>query len=491
MRVGVLGATGYIGGRLVPGLLDAGHEVVCITRRPASLDARGWRPDVEVRPGDALDRESLSAAFSGLDAVYHLVHSMGHHDDFESADRRAAANVRNAASERCVSHLIYLGGLGDDADPNLSPHLSSRHEVGRILGAGGVPTTEVRAAIIIGSGSASFEMLRSLVEILPAMITPRWVTASRCQPIAIADVLHYLVALLEHVPEGHQIVDVGGPDVVTYRQMMDAYADGAGLRRRLIVPVPVLTPGLSSHWVNLVTPLPIDLARPLIESQVNDVLVRPAHDIRRLVEYEPVGMGEAIDRALRRIRELEIKSSWSDATPGLPADPYPGDPEWSGGTLLVDDRSTVSSASPEAVFTELCRLGGDRGWPTADWAWQLRGIADKVVGGPGMRRGRRHPSELRVGDAVDFFRVEALEPSRLLRLRAEMVVPGEAWLEWEVAPGGKGAIVRQRARFHPRGIAGRLYWYALVPAHALIFKRMLRSIAAAGAPRPARSDVAA
>jgi uncharacterized protein YbjT (DUF2867 family) len=478
MRIGVLGATGYIGGRLVGELRTAGHEVVCIARSPERLRDRPWFDEVEVAKGDALDQESLERAFEGLDAVYHLVHSMGHSDDFIDADRLAAGHVRDAVAAAGVGHLIYLGGLGDDDDPELSPHLRSRHEVGRILADGPVPTTELRAAVIIGSGSASFEMLRSLVEVLPVMVTPRWVH-TRCQPIAIRDVLFYLVAVLDRRPADSEILDIGGPDVLTYREMMHRYADVAGLRRRVFIPIPLLTPGLSSHWVNLVTPLPIGLARPLIESQVNDVLVRPDHDIRRVIDHEPLSFGEATTLALRRIQDLEIHTSWFDAEPGHPADPYPGDPSWAGGTLLADRQEIVSSASPDELFREFCSVGGSRGWYTSDWAWRLRGLIDKLLGGVGMRRGRRHPTALRVGDAVDFFRVEALDPGRLLRLRAEMKVPGRAWLEWQVEPHGSGSLLTQRAMFHPKGVTGRAYWYALVPAHNVIFGRMAARIAAA------------
>ena len=482
MRCGVLGATGYIGGRLVPELLAAGHEVVCVARRPAKLTAQPWADAVEVVEGDALDLDSLRRAFEGVDAVYHLVHAMGDEDDFARAERSAAANVRDAAAASGVGHIIYLGGLGDDDDPDLSPHLRSRHEVGRTLGAGPVPTTEVRAAIIIGSGSASFEMLRSLVEVLPVMVTPRWVTGTRCQPVAIRDVLHALVALLDHVPEGAVVRDIGGAEVMTYRQLMDVYARVAGLPRRVILPVPVLTPWLSSHWVNLVTALPIGLARPLIESQVNDVVVRPDHDIRQVIDLAPMGAETAIGNALSRIKDLAIDTRWTDAGRARPADPAPGDPDWSGGTLLVDERTVTTPLTAAAVMAEVCAIGGDRGWHAAEWAWRVRGLADELIGGPGMRRGRRHPTELRVGDAVDFFRVDQLEPGRLLRLRAEMKVPGEAWLEWRATPTDDGTTVTQRALFHPRGLLGRAYWYALVPAHAVIFSRMLAGILDAARP---------
>lgn len=482
MKIGVLGATGYIGGRLVPELVAAGHDVVCVARRPERLEARPWFDDVEVRAGDALDRASLESAFSGLHVVYHLVHSMGLSEDFESADRLAASNVRDAAATRGVAHLVYLGGLGDPSDPELSPHLRSRHEVGRILASGSVPTTELRAAIIIGSGSASFEMLRSLVEVLPMMVTPRWV-GTRCQPIAIRDVLVYLVAVLDHPPEHSQVLDVGGPEVLTYREMIDIYAEEAGLRRRLIVPVPVLTPRLSSHWVNLVTPLPFGLAEPLIESQVNDVLVRPDHDIRRVIDHEPLPFREAVARAIRRVKHVEVRTSWTDAQAERHAEPHPDDPDWSGGTLFEDQQVVRVPASRKAVFAELQGIGGARGWYSTSLLWSVRGLLDKLVGGVGMRRGRRHPDLLRVGDAVDFFRVEALEPDRLLRLRAEMKLPGAAWVEWTLVDAPGGCELRQRAEFHPRGILGRLYWYVLLPAHTLIFGRMARNIADAATRR--------
>jgi uncharacterized protein YbjT (DUF2867 family) len=504
VRVLVTGATGYIGGRLVPELLARGHEVRCLARTPAKLDARGWRDDVEVAEGDVFDPPSLDRACEGMDAVYYLVHSMDGQRGFADRDRRAAANVRDAASKAGVQRLVYLGGLGRD-DEDLSDHLRSRHEVGRVLAEGPVPVTELRAAIIIGSGSASFEMLRHLVEVLPVMTTPRWVD-TRVQPIAVRDVLTYLVEVLEVPETAGQVLEIGGPDVMSYRELMHAYAEVAGLRRRVILPVPVLTPRLSSLWVGLVTPLPSGLARPLVDSLVNEVVVRDDR-IRALIPHEPMAFRESVRLALQRIQDLEVVTTWASA--GLPSgatgpstvdqgtiaqaaashdadtdredpgpeDPRPEDPDWAGGTVFSDERTVRSAAPPEALFRTVCSLGGDLGYRGYGWMWWIRGLVDKLVGGAGLRRGRRHPFELAVGETVDFWRVEAYEPPRLLRLRAEMKLPGTAWLEYRVEPDGEGSRLEQRARFHPRGLWGRIYWAVFVPFHALIFPRMARGLA--------------
>ena len=487
MRVAVVGATGYIGGRLVPELLAAGHQVRCLARTPNRLDGYDWRPDVEVAAADVLDRDSLGPALSGIDVVYYLVHAMGHAKDFEHADRIGAENLRVAAQEAGVARIIYLGGLGDDT-ADLSPHLASRHEVGRVLADGPVAVTELRAAVIIGSGSASFEMLRHLAEVLPAMICPRWVSKTRCQPIAIADVLHYLVAVLDHPETVGEILEIGGPDALTYREMMDRYAAVAGLKRRLILPVPLLTPRLSSHWINLVTPLPYGLARPLVDSLIADVVVGPERDIRRYVDHEPLTLDEAIGRALAVVGDLTIRTSWMDSAPSsAPAEPMSHDPDWAGGTIYEDVQQVAVDADPSTLFVTVSGIGGARGWYAANPLWALRGWFDKLIGGVGMRRGRRHPDELRVGDALDFFRVEAHEPPHLLRLRAEMKVPGRAWLEWRVTnTPDHGVNLHQLARFHPRGLAGRLYWWVLLPIHKVIWTRMARRLAAAAERAPSR-----
>ncbi|MFZ4585850.1 MAG: SDR family oxidoreductase [Acidimicrobiia bacterium] len=494
MKVAVLGATGYVGGRLVPDLVAAGHSVRCVARNPQRLANVEWRADVDVVRADATDIAGLTDALAGIDVVYHLVHSMSDGADFQAADQRAARVVRDASAANGVQRIVYLGGLGDDRDPNLSPHLSSRHEVGQILASGPVPVTELRAAVIIGSGSASFEMLRSLTEVLPVMVVPKWVTRTRCQAIAIRDVLHYLVAVVDAPDTVGRVLDIGGPDILTYRQMMDRYARLARLRKRLIMPVPVLTPRLSSHWINVVTPLPIGLARHLVDSLINDVVVRPNHDIRRFIDHTPLTFDAAIAAAIQRVHDLDVRTSWIDAAgptaTTAPAAPGPQDPAWAGGTLFTDLRVAESSASPQVLYEVVSGIGGARGWYVADFLWQVRGLLDKLVGGVGMRRGRRHPDDLRVGDALDFFRVEAAVPGELLRLRAEMKVPGQAWFEWRIEPTPSGSRLEQRARFYPRGLAGRAYWYAVLPFHAVIFKRLAERLAAQASQR-ARSVRAA
>lgn len=482
----VTGATGYIGGRLVPELLAAGHQVRCLARTASKLDDADWRREVEVVEGDVTDPESLGRAMAGVAVAYYLVHSMGGPAAFDEEDRRAATTFRDAAGDAGIGRIVYLGGLGRDDDPDLSRHLRSRHEVGRVLAEGSVPVTELRAALIIGSGSASFEMLRYLVEVLPAMVTPRWVE-NRCQPIAIRDVLAWLVAAADR--DGpDEVLEVGGPDVLTYREMMQTYAELAGLPRRLVVTVPLLTPQLSSLWVGLVTPLPADLARPLVASLINEVVVTDPPDGGP--DRSPLTFREAVASALERSAEMQVATRWSDAgLPGRsPADPLPNDPDWSGGSLLVDETTTTSPAPPADVFATVTGIGGDRGWYVTPFLWHARGWVDKLVGGVGMRRGRRHPDRLWVGDALDFWRVEAIEPDRLLRLRAEMKLPGEAWLEWQIEPddddhgsGGRGSRLTQRAMFYPRGLTGRAYWYALIPFHALIFARLARKLARAAA----------
>lgn len=480
----VTGATGYIGGRLVPELLGAGHRVRVLVRTPAKLEDAEWRDRVEVVEGDLGDGASVGSAMEGVDSAYFLVHSMGGTKDFAAQDREFSTTFRDAAADAGVARIVYLGGLGDDQDPDLSDHLKSRHEVGRLLADGPVPVTELRAAVIIGSGSASFEMLRSLVEVLPAMVTPRWVR-NRCQPIAIRDVLFYLVAVISTPDAEGRVLEVGGDDVLTYADMMRTYARVAGLKKRLIQPVPVLTPTLSSRWVGLVTPLPAALARPLVESLISEVYVtdRP---ISAVIDHKPVDFERSLELALRRIEDLEVTTRWSDAAlPGrTPADPLPTDPDWAGGRLLLDEQEVTTAAPAEAVFSTVEGIGGERGWYVTPLLWSARGVMDKLVGGVGMRRGRRHPDRMGVGDAVDFWRVEAVEPPSLIRLRAEMRLPGEAWLEWRIDTDDGRTRVRQRALFHPRGLLGRLYWYALVPFHVLIFKRMCHKIVAAAGPAP-------
>ena len=483
-RVLVTGASGYIGGRLVGELVRAGYEVRCVARTPAKLDAAAWRDDVEVVPGDV--EGDLTAAMAGIDAVYYLVHSIGEGADWVARERAGARNLADHAAVAGVRRVVYLGGLGADehqeagadGDRSLSTHLRSRHDVGATLAAGPVPVTELRAAVIIGSGSASFEMLRYLVEVLPVMVTPRWVD-TRCQPTAVRDVLRYLVEVLGVADTAGRVLEVGGADVVTYRQMMAVYAEEAGLRRRRIIPVPVLTPRLSSLWVGLVTPLPRSLARPLVDSLVNEVVV---HDdaIRELCPGPLLDYRSAVRLALGRVRAGDVTTSWADADLERAAGPLPTDPDWAGGSVLRDTRSALVEAPPDVVHRVVCGVGGTRGWYAGDWLWSVRGLLDTLVGGPGVRRGRRDADDLRVGDALDFWRVEALEPERLLRLRAEMRLPGEASLEWRLAPGAAPGTtaVTQVATFVPRGLWGRAYWYAVAPFHGFVFPGLLADLAA-------------
>jgi uncharacterized protein YbjT (DUF2867 family) len=484
----VTGASGYVGGRLVGALLEAGYRVRCLARTPKKLERAPWRSDVEVVEGDI--EGDLSAAVDGADAVYYLVHSIGEGTDWAERESAGAANLRNAATEAGVRRIVYLGGLGDASGDELSTHLESRHAVGRVLADGPVPVTELRAAVIIGAGSASFEMLRYLVEVLPVMVTPKWVD-TRCQPIAIRDVIRYLVEVLETDETAGRVLEIGGPEVVTYREMMAIYAEEAGLRKRLVIPVPVLTPRLSSHWVGLVTPLPRSLARPLVDSLVNEVIVNdPA--IVDLCPGERSPYRLAVRRALDRTRQHEVSTRWTGAQGAALAGTLPTDPDWAGGAVLKDERERLIDATPEAVHRVLCRIGGEKGWYTSDGLWALRGLADKLIGGPGMRRGRRDPEELFVGDPVDFWRVEAIEPDQLLRLRAEMRLPGVASLEWRIEPapdadGHPRCRIHQTAIFVPRGLWGRVYWYAVAPFHHFVFPGLLDGIAA-DAEAEARAD---
>lgn len=483
MRCVVMGATGYIGGRLVPELLDAGHAVRVLARSPEKLDEVPWRDRIEVVRGDVRDPTSVREALAGQQVLYYLVHSLNR-GDFVSVDRDAARAVADAARDADVERIVYLGGIVPETQ-ELSPHLASRSEVGRLLADSGVPTVVLRAAVIIGSGSASFEVLRHLTERLPAMITPRWVH-NRIQPIAVRDVLHYLVRAAELPREFRGTLDIGGPDVLTYVDMMRRFAVVVGLPRRLIVPVPVLTPWLSAQWVNLVTPVPRSIAVPLIESLVHEVVCRDravqdhiAEPEGGLTHYE-----RAVELALARLGRGEVPTRWSDAT--APSDPLPSDPEWSGGSVYQDEREQPSNASPEALWEVVESIGGEHGWYSFPLAWSVRGWIDQLAGGAGLRRGRRDPRRLHVGEALDWWRVEELERPRWLRLRAEMRLPGRAWLELSVEPGPDGgSIYRQRAVFEPHGLAGQLYWRALVPFHDLVFGGMVRNITGAAAAEEA------
>jgi uncharacterized protein YbjT (DUF2867 family) len=484
LRCLVTGATGYIGGRLVPELLDAGHQVRCLARTPVKLRDHPWVGRVEVVAGDVTDEASVRDAMRGVDVAYYLVHALGTGAGFEQTDRQAARVFGAQARAAGVRRIVYLGGLTPTGVParELSPHLRSRAEVGRILLESGVPAAVLRAAVIIGSGSASFEMLRYLTERLPVMVTPSWVR-TRIQPIAVRDVLRYLVGSAT-LPAGvSRAFDIGGPDVVTYREMMRRYAVLAGLPRRLIVPVPVLTPRLSSHWIGLVTPVPAAVAKPLAESLRHEV-VCDEHDIADYVADppgSPIGMDAALSLALRRVQDAQVSTRWSSAAvPGAPSDPLPTDPDWAGGSLYTDRRATVVDAGPADLWRVIEGIGGEHGWYSFPLAWAVRGLLDRLVGGVGLRRGRRDAQRLRVGDSLDFWRVEEIERGRLLRLRAEMRLPGLAWLEMSVGKDADGrTCYRQRAVFHPRGLLGHAYWWAVSPFHAAVFGGMARNIARA------------
>jgi uncharacterized protein YbjT (DUF2867 family) len=486
----VTGATGYIGGRLVPRLLEAGYAVRCLTRDRGRLRDVPWAGAVEIIEGDASDTGDLHAAMAGVDVAYYLIHAIGA-GDFETIDRGTATAFGAAAREAGVRRIVYLGGMAPEHE-ELSTHLRSRQEVGQILLDSGVPTTALQAAVIIGSGSASFEMLRYLTERLPAMITPRWVQ-TRIQPIAVRDVLHYLVRSAEMPAEVNRRFDIGGPDVVTYEGMMQTYARAAGLRKRIIVRVPVLSPRVSAHWVNVVTPVPRSIAAPLVESLVNEVVARD-HEIAQYVP-DPEGgltdLGTAIRYAIKRVREADVETSWSGAswTPA-PSDPLPSDPDWAGGSLYVDERDEVIDATPAQLWSVIEGIGGKNGWYSWPLAWAVRGWLDKLSGGVGLARGRRDPARLREGDVLDWWRVEAIERGTLLRLRAEMKVPGLAWLDLEIRTDEAGTHYHQRAIFYPRGLAGQAYWWAVKPFHGVVFGGMLRNIAAAASRAPAGDSAA-
>jgi uncharacterized protein YbjT (DUF2867 family) len=466
------GASGYIGGRLLPALESRGYRVRCLARRPEVLRQKVVT-STEVVAGDVLDRPSLDAALRGVDVAYYLVHSMGSTRSFEDADRQAAGNFGEAAKVAGVRRIIYLGGLGSNQEL-LSPHLRSRHEVGEILRKSGVPVLEFRASIVIGSGSLSFEMIRSLVEQLPIMITPKWVNVP-AQPIAIDDLLEYLVAALQLPVSQYGVYEIGGADQVSYADIMLEYARQRGIQRRMI-SVPVLTPYLSSLWLGLVTPLYARIGRKLIESIIHPTVVLDPAALKTFA-VRPMGVEAAVRSAIASEERQFATTRWSDALSSSGALPAWGGVQF--GSRMVDSRTLSVTASPAAAFAPIQRIGGETGWYAWNWLWRLRGFLDLLTGGVGMRRGRRSPTILGVGDTVDCWRVEVLEPHRRLRLLSEMKLPGRAWLEFEVTPDGSSAMIQQTAIFDPVGLLGRAYWYALYPLHHLVFSGMLRGIARA------------
>lgn len=472
----VTGATGYIGSRLIPYLLEAGYHIRAMLRsNPDRLAQRPWADKVEIVTADALKPETLPAAFAGVDVAYYLIHSMRSGTKFARRDVRAAHNFAEAAAKAGVGRLIYLGGLGDD-DTELSHHLQSRHATGDALRAHTTPVTEFRAAVVVGSGSISFEMVRHLTERLPIMLHPRWADTP-IQPIAVADLLAYLVQALAVPESAGKIIEVGGMDVTTYGDMMRRYAEVRNLKRR-ILRVPVLTPYLSSYWVHWVTPIPAAFARPLIEGARNPVLVTNEQAKRLFPTIEPVDYDTAVHEALRQIEEGDITSIWNDAAVSSQGDREPFVFTQEQG-MLIERRERQVDAAPEAVFRAFSGLGGTRGWPPYQFLWELRGLLDRAVGGVGLRRGRRHPDKLWIGDALDFWRVEAVERNHLLRLRAEMKLPGKAWLQFETQADESGQTrLVQTAYFAPHGLLGYLYWYAIFVLHGPIFSRLIVHVAA-------------
>ncbi|WP_303673574.1 SDR family oxidoreductase [Vampirovibrio chlorellavorus] len=477
----VLGATGYVGGRLVPRLLEAGYRVRAASRSIRKLESRSWghHPLVELAAVDVTDLASLTGAVQGCTVAYYLVHSMDpSNQDFSEADRQAAANMVQAARDGGLSRIIYLSGLGHD-DGDLSKHLKSRTEVAHILSEGPIPVTVLRAAMIIGSGSASFEILRYLVDRLPVMITPKWLSTP-CQPIAIRNVLNYLLGCLQHPETTGQTYDIGGEDILTYRQLMEIYSEEARLGHRWIIPIPFFTPTLSSYWIHLVTPVSASIARPLAEGLRNPVVCGESR-IREIIPQDLLSVREAIHLALDNIVRQSVESHWTDAGYLPPVETrYPGDPDWSGGTLFKDRRVIRVEGCIDDLWHAIVRIGGENGWYYGNWLWSIRGLLDKLFGGVGSYRGRRDPERVYPGDALDFWRVLNVDEPKRLRLLAEMKVPGLAVLEFLITPLENGQLeLAQTAWFAPRGLGGLLYWYAVAPLHNLVFNGMLRGIAKA------------
>jgi len=468
----VTGVTGYIGSRLVPRLLEAGYRVRCLARDVSRLQGRPWGGEVELVEGDVLKPDSLTRAMQGVSVAYYFVHSLAAGPDFSARDLEAARNFGLAAKDQGVSRIIYLGGLGD-ASTDLSMHLRSRQHTGDELRKSGVPVTEFRAGVIVGSGSISFEMIRYLAERVPVMICPRWVF-TRIQPIAIRNVLDYLVKTLGQPESVGQIIEIGGADVITYGEMLTFYAEVRGLHRWLI-PVPVLTPKLSSYWVHFVTPIPAVIARPLIEGLKNEIVVRDNRARELFPSIIPMDYRTAVKLALEKLDGHSVESAWSDALSTSQGDLQPVRLSSQEG-MIIEKRQRSVDASAEEVFRVFSGLGGDRGWLYMNWAWRIRGVIDRIFGGVGLRRGRRDADQLRVGEALDFWRVESIESGHLIRLRAEMKVPGKAWLQFEVKAQDARSLLTQTAFFAPKGLLGHAYWYLLYPVHRMIFEGMIQRL---------------
>ncbi|MEM6428516.1 MAG: SDR family oxidoreductase [Deinococcota bacterium] len=486
MNILVTGATGYIGGRLLPRLLEhtpkTTHVRTLVRDKTRFLavgeSGKTWVHDVDVAQADVLSNDNLEAPLTNIDVAYYLIHSMGASaKGFEDRDKQAAANFANAAKRAGVKHIIYLGGLGD-ASRGISSHLESRQETGRVLASTGIPVTEFRAAIIVGSGSLSFEMIRYLTERLPVMVTPKWVN-TRIQPIAVRDVLSYLLQAPEHRPDGHAIIEIGGPEVLTYREMMLGYAKARGLTRRMF-GTKVLSPQLSSYWVNIVTPIPAAIARPLIQGLGSEVIVHHPEPAGAFT-VENLSYQRAVELALKRNAQGAVETLWSGSLAAVPrgtpaAQKLEQQRLQDTQGMLIDKRIRQFKIPPEYLFKAVVRIGGDEGWYSFNWLWQIRGLLDRLIGGVGMRRGRRDPNSLLPGDALDFWRVEDVEEGSFLQLHAEMKVPGQAWLRFDVQPAANGSEVTQTAFFEPKGLLGVLYWWAIYPLHLLVFPSMIRAI---------------
>ena len=471
----VTGATGYVGGRLVPCLLRAGHRVRCFVRDATRLRAQPWHDQVDVVTGDALKPDTLNGVFKNVDAAYYLIHSLGSGSEFAERDRRAAENIRRAAEAEGVERLIYLGGIRPKGAQQ-SKHLQSRMETGDVLREGSIPVTEFRAAVIVGSGSLSFELIRYLTERVPILICPKWVRTPT-QPIAIRNVLQYLVAALEQPKSTGRTIEIGGSDVLTYGDMFERYARVRGLQRP-IIDVPFLTPRLSSHWVGLVTPISNQIARPLIEGLDNEVTVDDPTVARQLFpEVRPMSYEAAVRLALRRYASNDIPTVWNSAVSSHPGGRQVNTTLETTEGMIKETRQLQVHADAGTTFRVIEGLGGETGWLFGNALWHLRGYLDQLLGGIGYRKGRRHPTELRAGDTVDFWRVEAIERPRLLRLRAEMTMPGRAWMQYEVEPrGARRAVITQSNYFEPKGLLGTVYWYLLAIPHQIIFSGMLHAL---------------
>ncbi len=477
-KILVTGASGYVGGRLVTALLADGADVRVFVRDANKAQSHSWANQVEIATGNASDFQSTKDALTGVHTAYYLLHSINLGPNFDEIESAMARNFAKAAQSCGVSQIVYLGGINNDE--KTSKHLTSRANTGKELATTSVPVLELRAGIIIGSGSASFEMLRHLTHRLPVMTTPKWVS-NKTHPIAIRDVLWYLrnCAKLEKPVGG--VFDIGGPEVLTYADMMQKFAKLSGLRKRLIIKVPVLTPKLSSLWIGFVTPVPTSLARPLVGSLISEVVADPKKSIDKLIPKPAEGLIDvdgAVTLALSNVSSNTVSTRWSDATlPTAPWQKAQSDPEWAGEMLLKDKKVRTTDASIKSLWEAIEEIGGENGWYGADFLWYLRGLLDRMIGGVGLRRGRRDPIHLRVGESLDFWRVESLVPEQSLKLYAEMILPGKAWLEFRISklPNGKSEVV-QEASFSPRGLGGQLYWYAVLPFHILVFPTMIRNL---------------